>query len=69
MLDIKLNKTYLTRGGDKVTITNVDYRYSQPFMGNIVTMEGKLVRVASFQISGMYCGKIPTRFDIIKELQ
>lgn len=65
-LPLELGKTYKTRGGDKITIKSVDFSYSRPYFGNIVTNENVHVRVASFNAGGIYreTGEF-SPFDII----
>ncbi len=65
VLPLILGQTYRTRGGDKVTIKDVDYTYSFPYFGDIVTKEGKHVSVASFNGSGMYKNSGQSQFDIV----
>ena len=64
-LPLALGQTYKTRGGNKVTIKAIDYYYSMPFFGDIVTRENKHVRVASFNEIGLYKGREQSQFDIV----
>ena len=64
-LPLKLGQTYKTRAGNKVTIKAIDFYYSCPFFGDIVTRENKHVRVASFNESGMYKNGEQSQFDIV----
>ncbi len=64
-LPIDINRTYKTRGGNKVTIKDVDYSYTMPFFGCIVTKNDEHVRVASFNAAGMYKNAGESEFDII----
>lgn len=64
-LPLELGQTYKTRSGNKVTIRDIDYSYTMPFFGDIVTKENKHVRVASFNAAGMYKNGEQTQFDIV----
>jgi hypothetical protein len=61
---LEVGRTYLTRGGGTVEITDQDYAYSRPFFGRIMK-DGKLDRPASFYGHGAYSEK-PTDWDIIR---
>ena len=65
---IQLGKTYKTRAGDLVKIIDIDYSYTMPFFGRIVTVDGKQVRPAGFNAAGMYknTGE-QSCFDIVNE--
>jgi len=64
-LPLALGLTYKTRGGDKVTIKDLDYYYSMPFFGDIVTKENKHIVVASFNAAGQYKAGEQSQFDIV----
>jgi hypothetical protein len=68
-MTVELNKTYETRGGENVKITDLNYIYDRPFFGLIKTKENKVVRPASFNVGGFYKNGEESPFDLIKEIE
>jgi hypothetical protein len=64
---INKDSTYKTRGGDTVTIIDVDYSYSMPFFGHI-ERNGEYIRPASYNAAGQYKNGTGTEWDIVEQL-
>ena len=65
---IELNKKYVVRNGGSVLIRFVIKNDLKPFIGDIVDVDGKHVRVATFSHNGGYSQTgTPSRFDIVSE--
>lgn len=53
-MELELGETYTTLSGNKVTITNIDFSYTKPYFGNVITDKGNHVTVASYNTGGFY---------------
>lgn len=65
-LAIRKGDTYKTRGGDLVTIIDVDYSYSMPFFGKI-ERNGEYIMPASYNAAGQYKNGTETMWDIVEQ--
>lgn len=65
---LELDKTYETRDGGVVKITNLDYSYTMPYFGIIRDKQGVVVRPCSYNGSGMVNNHKQSNFDIVKEI-
>jgi hypothetical protein len=66
-MNIELGKTYQTRNGFKVKITNLDFTYTMPFFGLVTNGNGVIERPVSFNGAGMMHNHKESDFDLIKE--
>lgn len=66
-MNLELGKKYTTRGGNNITIRNLDYSYNFPFLGDILDKNENHVRIASYTSNGNYKndGSL-SEFDIIE---